>query len=152
MSGRRDGSKSNERVVPSPVIPGDELRFTFARSGGPGGQNVNKISSKATLHWNVLASAVLGEEIRARLVAMGGKRINREGALVIVSQRYRDRARNVADCLEKLGVMLEAASRPPTRRRATRPTLAARERRLDAKRALAAKKAARRRHRPAEDG
>jgi ribosome-associated protein len=152
VSGRRADSESSARTVPSPVIPGGELRFTFARSGGPGGQNVNKVSSKATLHWSVLTSAALGEETRARLVAMFGKRINRDGALVIVSQRYRDRTRNVADCLEKLGAMLAAASRPPKRRRATRPTVAARERRLEEKRAHAAKKTARRRRPAADEG
>ena len=138
------------RVNAQIAIPRRELRFTFVRSSGPGGQNVNKVSSKATLHWNVAASAALGEEARARLVGMFGKRINRDGALVIVSQRYRERARNVADCLEKLHGMLEAASRPPKRRRRTKSTVAARERRLREKRVQSVRKAARR-ERPASE-
>ncbi len=142
---------SRDRVAPSPpdktpaVLPEDELRFTYARSGGPGGQNVNKVSSKATLRWNVAVSAALPEDVRQRLFTAYRKRITRDGILVIVSQRYRERSRNVADCLERLHDMLQAVARPPKRRRPTKPTRGSRERRLRDKRARSVNKAGRRR-------
>ncbi len=111
-------------------IPLRELRFTFARSSGPGGQNVNKVATKAILHWDVVGSRSLPDPVRARLLARYPRRITRGGELVITSQRFRDRGRNVADCLEKLRALLLSVARPQTARRPTRPTAASRSRRL----------------------
>jgi ribosome-associated protein len=121
----------------------DELHWTFVRAGGPGGQNVNKVASKAVLHWNV-ASPGLPEDVRARLRVQQRGRINAEGELVLSSQRYRDQGRNVADCLEKLRAMILQAAAPPKVRKRTRPGRAARERRLDLKHRRAATKQRRR--------
>ncbi len=111
-------------------IPLREFRFSFARSSGPGGQNVNKVNTKATLRWTVVSSPSLPEAIRARLVARLGRRLTVQGELLVTSQRFRDAGRNVADCLEKLRGLLAEASRVPRPRRATRPSRGAIERRL----------------------
>jgi len=130
-------------------IPLAEFQFTFARSSGPGGQNVNKVSSKALLRWAVLESPSLPAAVRQRLLAMHGRRVTAEGHLLITSQRYRDAGRNVADCLEKLRAMLLAAATAPKRRRPSKPTRASIHRRLDAKRRRSQKK--QRRQTPRDD-
>jgi ribosome-associated protein len=131
------------------AIPLRELRFQFSRSQGPGGQNVQKTNTKATLRFNVARTRALPESVRERLVSAQARRINAVGELVLTSQRYRDQGRNVADCLEKLRTILEAASVSPKRRRATRPSRASVERRLGAKRARS--EAKRRRGKPPLD-
>jgi len=133
-------------VAPDIKIPLREFRFSFARSSGPGGQNVNKVNTKATLRWAVVSSASLPEEFRARLVARLGRRLTAEGDLLVSSQRFRDAGRNVADCLEKLRGLLAEASRVPRPRKATRPTHGAIERRLQHKRQRSEKKRSRRAH------
>jgi ribosome-associated protein len=132
-------------VSPVPLEPPlAELRFSFARSGGPGGQNVNKVESKAVLRWDVARSRALTDAVRERFLARFRRRITADGELVLASQRSRDRERNVADCVEKLRAMLAEVATPPKPRRATRPSRGARERRLAAKKAHARKKAERR--------
>ena len=121
-----------------------ELRFSYARSSGPGGQNVNKVESKAVLRWDVARSRAVPADVRARFLARFGSRITGEGELVLASQRYRDRERNVADCVAKLQAMLAEVAAPPKPRRKTRPSAGARERRLEAKRARARTKRERR--------
>jgi ribosome-associated protein len=121
-----------------------ELRFSYARSSGPGGQNVNKVESKAVLRWDVARSRAVPPDVRARFLARFASRITGEGELVLASQRYRDRERNVADCVAKLQAMLGQVAAPPKRRRPTKPSRGARERRLESKRAQARKKADRR--------
>jgi ribosome-associated protein len=125
-------------------IPRDEFTLTFSRSGGPGGQNVNKVSSKARLRWPVVASPSLRDDVRDRFVARNRSRITAGGDFVIASQRYRDQSRNVADCEEKLRALLAAALVPPKPRKRTRPTKAAGRRRLAAKRRRAETKQLRR--------
>jgi ribosome-associated protein len=125
-------------------IPHSEFSFTFVRSSGPGGQNVNKVNSKAVLRWGVQASASLPGDVRERFLARFGRRLTVEGDLLIVSQRYRDQGRNVTDCLEKLRDMLAEIATPPKRRRPTRPRLGDIERRLESKKQGAAKKKSRR--------
>lgn len=110
-------------------IPRDEFRIDFARSGGPGGQNVNKVESKAILRWDPSASPSLPADVRDRLLASLAGRLTGEGALVVTSQRTRDQGRNLEDCLEKVRRLVLAAAAPPKVRRATRPTRAARLRR-----------------------
>jgi ribosome-associated protein len=125
-------------------VPEAELRFAFARSSGPGGQNVNKVETKVELRWDVRATGALDAGQRARLLARAGRRVTSEGELVLTSQRYRDRARNSADCRAKLEALLAAIAEPPRARRRTRPSRASIERRLRAKRARSETKRRRR--------
>ena len=126
----------NERLK----IPLREIHFQFVRAGGPGGQNVNKVSTKAVLRWNMAASKSAPEDVKARLRTLHPRRVTREGEVVIASSRFRDQGRNVADCLEKLRAALAAAADPPKPRRPTRPTRASAEKRLKDKRQRAEKK------------
>jgi ribosome-associated protein len=132
-------------VVNSQIrIPLEEFEITFARSSGPGGQNVNKVNSKAVLRWGARSSPTLPEAVRQRFLQKYAARLTNEGELLLTSQRYRDAPRNSQDCLEKLRTMLLAVANPPKRRRATRPTRGSVERRLKAKRKQSAAKQSRR--------
>lgn len=131
-------------INPRLKIPLREFRFSFARSSGPGGQNVNKVSTKATLRWPVLTSPSLPDSVRERFLAKYRRRVTAEGELVITSQRFRDAGRNVADCLEKLRAMLAEAAVTPKTRKPTKPTRASVRRRLERKRQHARKKQLRR--------
>ncbi|MGL5094090.1 MAG: alternative ribosome rescue aminoacyl-tRNA hydrolase ArfB, partial [Planctomycetia bacterium] len=98
-------------VPPAPfVVPESEIDWSYARAGGPGGQNVNKVSSKATLRWNVETSPSLVGRLRERFMTLYGRRLTKEGDLLIVSQRFRDQERNREDCREKLAEMMTAAA------------------------------------------
>lgn len=121
----------------APAIPLRELEFRFVRSSGAGGQNVNKVSTKAVLRWAIAASRALPRDVRERFLERHAARITLAGEVVLTSDRYRDQGRNVADCLEKLRAMLAAVASPPRPRKATRPSRAARDRRLAEKRARA---------------
>jgi ribosome-associated protein len=125
-------------------IPLAEFRFTFARSSGPGGQNVNKVNTKAQLRWTVASSPSLPEPVRARLLQKHRRRVTAERDLLIVSQRFRDAGRNRNDCLEKLRRMLLDAAHPPRTRKPTRPTRGSIRRRLGLKQRRARKKQQRR--------
>ncbi len=131
-------------VTPQIAIPLQELDFTFSRSSGPGGQNVNKVNSKVTMHWSVDKSIQLPEGVRQRFKEKFRKRINSEGRVVIVSQRYRDQGRNVADCMDKLRAMIIEVLTPPRKRTKTKPTRGSKERRLREKKAASTKKQLRR--------
>jgi ribosome-associated protein len=126
------------------LIPDDELLFTFARSGGPGGQNVNKVASKAILHWNLVGNTSLPPEVRERLRAHEGNRITTEGDLVIHGQRFRDQGKNIEDCLARLREMVLRALHPPRPRRPTKPSKGSRMRRLEGKRQQSQRKVNRR--------
>ena len=126
-------------------IPLTELSFTFARSSGPGGQNVNKVNTKVTMHWPVDSSPSLPDDVRTRFRARFRRRINKAGQMVVISQRFRDQGRNVADCIEKLREMLLEVATAPRVRRRTKPSKSSRERRLRDKRAQSGKKQLRRR-------
>ncbi len=129
-------------------IPLREFHFSYARSSGPGGQNVNKVNTKTTLRWSVVDSPSLPESVRQRLQASYRHRITSTGDLLITSQRFRDAGRNVADCLEKLQRLLAGVASPPKRRKPTRPTRGSVERRLQSKQRQSRKKGHRR---PLED-
>ena len=127
-------------VTPNLQIPLREFAFTFSRSSGPGGQNVNKVNTKALLRWPVRTSPSLPEVVRQRLLTLCARRITAEGELLISSQRFRDAGRNAADCLEKLRQLLAEAARHIPARRPTRPTRASVRRRIEGKRRQAQKK------------
>jgi ribosome-associated protein len=126
------------------AVPDEELQFAFARSGGPGGQNVNKVASKAILRWDLAGNSSLPADVKDRLRARQRRRITVEGALVIQSQRYRDQGRNVEDCRAKLREMVLEVLTPPRPRKATKPSRGAHERRLAAKKRQASRKSRRR--------
>jgi ribosome-associated protein len=125
-------------------IPEAELEWSYVRSGGPGGQNVNKVASKAVLRWNVAATAALPPDVKARLLAQQRGRVTAEGDLLITSQRFRDQERNREDCLEKLRAIVAAAAVVPKVRKKKKPTRASKERRLAAKKHRSAVKKQRR--------
>lgn len=115
------------------MIPTDELVFTFSRSSGPGGQNVNKVNTRATLRFDVRASQAFSPVQRERLLAVLAGRLDRDGCLVIDCQVHRSQADNRAEAIRKLATLLRAALRPPKVRHRTRPTKASVERRLASK-------------------
>ena len=121
-------------------IPLREIDFSFARSSGPGGQNVNKVNSKAVLKWNFLASPSVPLAVRARFIGQYSSRLNSEGELIIMSDRTRDQGKNKADCLEKLKELLLGVAFPPKIRRDTKPTRSSKERRIKSKQSQSEKK------------
>ena len=125
-------------------IPLDEFEWSFARSGGPGGQNVNKVASKAVLRWNFNESPSVSDEVKARFRARFPSRLTTDGEVIVASELTRDQGRNREDCLEKLAAMLRSVAAAPKVRRPTRPSRAAKRRRLDAKRRQSVRKATRR--------
>ena len=121
-------------VTPRVTIPAGELALAFARSGGPGGQNVNKVSSKVELRWNPTTSAALTDDDRAWLVHRLRNRLTSDGTLIVTSTATRDQAKNRDDATSKLALSVRAALDRPRPRRATRPSRAAKRRRVADKR------------------
>ena len=115
------------------TIPESELRFTFSRSSGPGGQNVNKVSSKATMHWNAVETPSLPDDVKERFLKTYASRLTNLGEVVIVSQESRDQPKNIQICQDKLRAMILEVLTPPKKRRPTKPTKGSKARRLDAK-------------------
>ena len=126
------------------VIPDAEFAWQFSRAGGPGGQHVNKTSSRAQLRWAVARTASLPDDVRARLMEQQAGRITTEGELLISSQVHRDQDSNRRECLQRLRAMILRALHPPKIRKATKPTRGSRKRRLAEKRHHSAAKKRRR--------
>ncbi len=127
-------------VSPRIQIPFSEFEFSFARSSGPGGQNVNKVNSKAVLRWNFHASPSLPWDVRARFLERFGNRLTNTGEVLLTSDRTRDQKMNQEDCLEKLREMLLAVAEPPKARKKTKPTYGSRQRNKASKQKQGAKK------------
>jgi ribosome-associated protein len=121
------------RVTHTISIGDDELDEQFVRASGPGGQNVNKLSSAVQLRFDVRRSPNLPGDVRARLERLAGRRLTREGVLIISAQRHRTQERNRQDARERLIELIRRAAIAPIPRRATRPTAGSRERRLQSK-------------------
>jgi ribosome-associated protein len=121
------------RITDSIAIDEREIEESFVRSSGPGGQNVNKLSTAVQLRFDIRRSPSLPNDVAIRLMRLAGKRVTKDGVLVIVAQRHRTQERNRADALDRLATLIREAATPPTPRRATKPTKASRERRLEGK-------------------
>jgi ribosome-associated protein len=120
-------------VTPRIVLDERELEESFVRSSGPGGQNVNKLSTAVQLRFDVRRSPSLPDDVRARLERLAGSRLTGEGVLIILAQRHRTQERNREDARERLVELIRRAAVAPTPRRPTKPTFASTRRRLDAK-------------------
>ncbi|MBL8602951.1 MAG: aminoacyl-tRNA hydrolase [Myxococcales bacterium] len=129
----------------SVTLPAEDLEWLAVRASGPGGQNVNKVSSKVELRFDLANTRALSEAVKARLRTHAAGRIDREGKLVIASQKTRDQPRNLEDARERLRALVAMALIEPTERKATRPSRAQKARRLRDKAHQSAAKTARRR-------
>ena len=131
-------------VTPTISIPEDELQFQFKLASGPGGQNVNKVATAAELRFDVARSPSLPEAVRARLLALAGSRATQDGELVITARRFRSQERNRQDAVGRLIALIQQAAEAPKPRIKTKPSRAAKQRRLDDKRRVGDKKQTRR--------
>lgn len=122
------------QVTPSIFLDENEIEETFIRASGPGGQNVNKVSTAVQLRFDVAGSPSLPEDVRTRLRSLAGNRITAEGVLILEAQRFRTQEQNRKEAIDLLVEWIRKASVKPKRRRKTRPTLASKERRLESKR------------------
>lgn len=136
-------------VTSSIQIPRSEFVITYARSSGPGGQNVNKVSTRAVLRWDVQQSPSLPEDVRARFADHYGSRLTKDGHLILQSQKYRDQRRNLEDCLDRLKTLILNVTKAPVKRRPTRRSRGSVHRRLQDKKATSERKKNRRK--PAHD-
>jgi ribosome-associated protein len=131
-------------------IPDSEVQLRFVQASGPGGQNVNKVATAVELRFDVQRSQALPEPVRQRLMAQAGRRVNRQGVLVIQARRFRSQERNRQDAIERLVRLVRRAAERPRPRRPTRPSAAAREDRLQRKRRRSLTKQRRARVEPLE--
>jgi ribosome-associated protein len=121
-------------VKPPPELPEQDLHFQFVRASGPGGQNVNKVATAAQLRFDLAGTVALTGAVKARLRALAGHRLTADGAVLIVARNHRTQEGNRREALQRLADLVARASVEPIVRRATRPTRASRQRRLEVKR------------------
>ena len=121
------------RVTPQIELDEREIQEDFVRASGPGGQNVNKVSTAVQLRFDVARSPSLPDPVRERLIKLAGRRLTQDGVLIIEAERFRSQRRNRDDALERLLALIREACEVETPRRPTRPTLASKKRRLDSK-------------------
>jgi ribosome-associated protein len=135
------------RINSTLSLPDSELEFEYFHGSGPGGQNVNKVATAVQLRFDVRRSRSLPEDVRRRMIKLAGRRLTRDGVLVLAARRFRTQEQNRADAIVRLRELLTHAAVAPKRRKATRPTSGSRERRLKKKRHAAERKSQRsRRH------
>lgn len=127
-------------ITPTLSIPETEFVWAYSRSGGPGGQNVNKVASKVELRWNLAVSTVLPEAVKARLMSQQKNRLTTEGEFLVTSQLTRDQDKNRRNCLDKLQEMVRRATVVPVPRVATRPSKGSNRRRLATKKRAATRR------------
>jgi ribosome-associated protein len=120
-------------VTPAVVIPDTDLSFAFVRASGPGGQNVNKVSSAVQLRFDMRGTTALSDAVKGRLRALAGRRVTDDGAILIIARNQRSQDHNRREALERLADLIERALVVPKTRKATKPSRASRERRLESK-------------------
>ena len=121
-------------ITPQLSIDEDEFETSFVRASGPGGQNVNKVATAVQLRFDVRRSNSLPQEVKQRLLRLGGKRVSADGILLIEARRFRTQEQNRLDAVERFRQLVRRAAEPPRPRKATQPTQASRKRRLETKR------------------
>lgn len=128
------------RINNSITIKESELTFSFIRSSGPGGQNVNKVATAVQLRFDISSPVSLTEEIRTRLISLAGRKVNKDGVLIIEAKRFRTQEKNRQDAIERLIDLIDRASKKPKRRIKTNPTAGSNLRRIETKKKLSEKK------------
>ena len=121
------------RVTRTIALDESEIQESFIAASGPGGQNVNKVATAVQLRFDMANSPSMSDDVKMRLARIAGRRLTNDGVIVLVAQQFRSQDRNRQDALDRLVAMIQEAAVPPVPRRATRPTLGSKKRRLESK-------------------